>query len=68
MWSPAVTAVKSRGLPCIYAPLREGYRGWGGGLGLSKNLSGIELDAAYEYLNWTLNWLAGWILKSTRLL
>nr|WP_199194211.1 hypothetical protein [Pleurocapsa sp. CCALA 161] len=44
-------AVKARGLPCIYAPLKEGDRGWGGGLGLSKNLSGIELDAAYEYLN-----------------
>ncbi|MFB2921076.1 ABC transporter substrate-binding protein [Aerosakkonema funiforme] len=58
MWSPAVTAVKARGLKCVYAPLKEGYRGWGGGLGLSKNLSGIELDAAYEYLNWVL---AGWV-------
>lgn len=58
MWSPAVTAVKARGLQCVYAPLKEGYRGWGGGLGLSKNLSGIELDAAYEYLNWVL---AGWV-------
>lgn len=58
MWSPAVTAVKSRGIPCVYAPLKEGYRGWGGGLGLSKNLSGIELDAAYEYFNWMLD---GWV-------
>ncbi len=64
MWSPAVTAVKSRGLPCIYAPLKEGYRGWGGGLGLSKNLSGIELDAAYEYLNWMLTgWLGGFLSR-----
>jgi putative spermidine/putrescine transport system substrate-binding protein len=58
MWSPAVTAVKSRGIQCVYAPLNEGYRGWGGGLGLSRNLSGMELDAAYEYLNWMLD---GWV-------
>jgi len=58
MWSPAVTAVKSKGIECVYAPLKEGYRGWGGGIGLSKNLSGIELDAAYEYINWMLE---GWV-------
>jgi putative spermidine/putrescine transport system substrate-binding protein len=58
MWSPAVTAVKSKGTQCIYAPLKEGYRGWGGGIGLSKNLSGIQLDAAYEYINWMLE---GWV-------
>lgn len=58
MWSPAVTAVKSQGIQCIYAPLQEGYRAWGGGIGLSKNLSGIELDAAYEYINWMLD---GWV-------
>lgn len=58
MWSPAVTAVKAKGIECIYAPLKEGYRGWGGGIGLSRNLSGIELDAAYEYINWMLS---GWV-------
>lgn len=58
MWSPAVTAVKSKGTGCIYAPLKEGYRGWGGGIGLSKNLSGMQLDAAYEYINWMLD---GWV-------
>ncbi len=64
MWSPAVTAVKARGLKCVYAPLKEGYRGWGGGLGLSKNLSGIELDAAYEYLNWVLDgWVGGFLSR-----
>jgi putative spermidine/putrescine transport system substrate-binding protein len=57
MWSPAVTAVKSKGIQCVYAPLKEGYRAWGGGLGLSKGLEGISLDAAYEYLNW---WMSGW--------
>lgn len=58
MWSPAVTAVQAQGIDCIYAPLKEGYRGWGGGVGLSKNLAGIQLDAAYEYLNWMLE---GWV-------
>lgn len=58
MWSPAVTAVKAKGIQCTYAPLKEGYRGWGGGIGLSRNLSGIQLDAAYEYLNWMLD---GWV-------
>jgi len=58
MWSPAVTAVRAKGVPCVYQPLKEGYRAWGGGLGLAKHLSGIELDAAYEYLNW---YLSGWV-------
>jgi putative spermidine/putrescine transport system substrate-binding protein len=57
MWSPAVTAVRSRGIACTYQPLEEGYRAWGGGLGLSKNLTGLELDAAYDYINW---YLSGW--------
>lgn len=58
MWSPAVTAVKAKGIECVYAPLKEGYRAWGGGVGLSKNLSGVQRDAAYEYLNWMLD---GWM-------
>jgi putative spermidine/putrescine transport system substrate-binding protein len=58
MWSPAITAVRSKGIPCVYQPLKEGYRAWGGGLGLAKHLSGIELDAAYEYINW---YLSGWV-------
>ncbi|NEP18639.1 MAG: extracellular solute-binding protein, partial [Leptolyngbya sp. SIO4C1] len=58
MWSPAVTAVQAQGIECIYAPLKEGYRGWGGGVGLSNSLEGVKLDAAYEYLNWMLE---GWV-------
>lgn len=57
MWSPAVTAVKSKGIPCVYQPLAEGYRAWGGGLGIGKNVKGVVLDAAYEYINW---YLSGW--------
>ncbi len=64
MWSPAITAVKTRGIPCVYQPLKEGYRSWGGGLGLSKSLSGIELDAAYEYINWYLSgWVGGFLMR-----
>ena len=58
MWSPAVAAVRSKGVPCVYQPLAEGYRSWGGGLGLAKHLKGLELDAAYEYINW---YLSGWV-------
>ncbi len=58
MWSPAVAAVRSRGIPCKYQPLEEGYRAWGGGLGLAGHLSGLELDAAYEYIDW---YLSGWV-------
>ncbi len=64
MWSPAITAVKSKGIPCVYQPLEEGYRSWGGGIGLSKNLSGLELDAAYEYINWYLSgWVGGYLMR-----
>ena len=58
MWSPAVAAVRSKGIPCKYQPLKEGYRAWGGGLGLAKHLTGAQLDAAYEYINW---YLSGWV-------
>jgi putative spermidine/putrescine transport system substrate-binding protein len=64
MWSPAITAVKSRGIPCVYQPLKEGYRSWGGGIGLSANLSGMALDAAYEYINWYLSgWVGGFLMR-----
>ncbi|MFT3800107.1 MAG: extracellular solute-binding protein [Burkholderiaceae bacterium] len=63
MWSPAVTAVLEKNIPCVYAPVaikpngKEGYRGWCNGMGLLKHLSGKKLEAAYEYLNW---YYAGW--------
>jgi len=58
MWSPAVAAVRSKGIACKYQPLKEGYRAWGGGLGLAKHLDGAKLDAAYEYINW---YTSGWV-------
>lgn len=64
MWSPAITAVRSKGIDCVYQPLKEGYRSWGGGLGLSKSLSGLELEAAYEYINWYLSgWVGGYLMR-----
>ena len=64
MWSPAITAVKAQGIPCVYQPLKEGYRSWGGGIGLSKGLSGMALDAAYEYINWYLSgWVGGYLMR-----
>ncbi len=64
MWSPAITAVRSKGIPCVYQPLKEGYRSWGGGIGLSRNLSGLELEAAYEYINWYLSgWVGGFLMR-----
>jgi putative spermidine/putrescine transport system substrate-binding protein len=62
MWSPAVAAVRAKGIPCKYQPLKEGYRAWGGGLGLARHLTGAELDAAYEYINWyTSGWVGGYL-------
>ncbi|MBS3650474.1 extracellular solute-binding protein [Pseudaminobacter sp. 19-2017] len=64
MWSPAVTAVRTQGINCVYQPLKEGYRGWGNGLGLMAHLDGLKRDAAYEYLNWyNSGWVGGFIAK-----
>ena len=59
MWSPAVTAVRSKGIPCVYQPLKEGYRAWAAGFGLPKTLAGKKEDAAYEFINWFLDGWAG---------
>lgn len=64
MWSPAVTAVRTQGVNCVYQPLKEGYRGWGNGLALMAHLDGLKRDAAYEYLNWyNSGWVGGFIAK-----
>jgi putative spermidine/putrescine transport system substrate-binding protein len=59
MWSPAVTAVRTRGIPCVFQPLKEGYRGWGYTLGVMKHLSGLQLDCFYEYLAWYMSGFPG---------
>jgi putative spermidine/putrescine transport system substrate-binding protein len=57
MWSPAVTAVRARGIPCVYQPLKEGYRGWGVGMAVASHVQDLKRDAAMEYLNW---YQSGW--------
>lgn len=57
MFSPAVSELNGRGVPCVYAAPREGYRAWHGVMCLSRHASGRVRDAAYEYMNW---WLSGW--------
>src|SRR3984957_16746880 len=59
MWSPAVTAVRSKGIPCVYQPLKEGYRAWAAGFGLPRPLNGRKADLAYEFINWFLDGWAG---------
>ncbi|MFT3666384.1 ABC transporter substrate-binding protein [Piscinibacter sp.] len=59
MWSPAVTAVRSKGIDCVFQPLKEGYRAWASGFGLPTTLGGRKLDAAYEFINWFLDGWAG---------
>jgi len=57
MFSPGVSALNGRGVPCIYAAPREGYRAWQGVMCLSRATRGEQLEAAYAYMNW---WLSGW--------
>jgi putative spermidine/putrescine transport system substrate-binding protein len=59
MWSPAVTAVRTKGIACTFQPLKEGYRAWAAGFGVPKPLQGKQLDAAYEFINWFLDGWAG---------
>ena len=63
MWSPAVTKVRSMGIPCTYQPLEEGYRAWASGISFSKNLKAKKLDAGYEFVNWYLSGWAGAFLN-----
>ena len=64
MWSPAVTAVRSRGIECFYAPLKEGYRAWASCIAPMAHLKGPKLDAAYAYLDWYMSgWQGGFIAK-----
>ncbi|WP_158809576.1 PotD/PotF family extracellular solute-binding protein [Beijerinckia sp. L45] len=59
MWSPAVTAVRSKGIPCTFQPLKEGYRSWATGFALSKGVTGKKAELAYEFVNWFLSGWAG---------
>ncbi len=57
MWAPAVTALRVRDIPVIYASPQEGYRGWHGGMMINAQAADATLDAIYEYIDW---WMNGW--------
>ena len=59
MWSPAVTAVRSKGIECTFQPLKEGYRSWASGFAVSKGVTGKKEELAYEFVNWFLSGWAG---------
>jgi putative spermidine/putrescine transport system substrate-binding protein len=59
MWSPAVTAVRTKGIDCRFQPLKEGYRAWAAGFGVPKSVTGKKADAVYEFINWFLDGWAG---------
>jgi putative spermidine/putrescine transport system substrate-binding protein len=59
MWSPAVTAVRTKGIACTFQPLKEGYRSWASGFCLSKSVTGRKAELAYEFVNWFLSGWAG---------
>jgi len=57
MFSPAVSSLNGKGIPCIYAAPKEGYRAWHGVMCLSKESKGERKEVAYAFMNW---WLSGW--------
>ncbi len=57
MFSPAVFELQGKGVNCVYAAPREGYRAWQGVMCLSSHTQGEAKDTAYAYMNW---WLSGW--------
>ena len=57
MWSPAVTAVRTKGIACTFQPLKEGYRSWASGFCMSKGVTEKQADMIYEFVNW---YLSGW--------
>jgi putative spermidine/putrescine transport system substrate-binding protein len=59
MWSPAVTAVRTKGIACTFQPLKEGYRAWASGFGVPKTVTGKKADGVYEFINWFLDGWAG---------
>src|SRR5579883_455388 len=59
MWSPAVTAVRTKGIPCVFQPLKEGYRSWASGFCMSKGVSAKQAEWVYEFVNWFLSGWAG---------
>ena len=53
-WQPAVMAVKAQGVPCSYATMTNGYRGWAIGVAPMKSSPNLEAVTAYADF-----WLSG---------
>lgn len=57
LWSP-VLGIEAGVQKRVHSAVpKEGYRGWFGGMAISRHCRGNTLDMVYEYLNW---WLDGW--------
>jgi putative spermidine/putrescine transport system substrate-binding protein len=59
MWWQGFVALRRRGFAVTMAIPHEGYRGWYGGMALSRALNDKKRDAVYDYLNWWLDGYAG---------
>ena len=57
MFSPGAFDLRRRGVDCVYAAPKEGYRAWYGVMCLSAAADSWAEGAAYEFMNW---WLSGW--------
>jgi putative spermidine/putrescine transport system substrate-binding protein len=62
MWWSNYLSQKARGIPIRMCAPREGYRGWCGGMALSRHLDPRTEELAYAYLNWWLSGPAGAIM------
>lgn len=56
LWWSGLVKLRALGVPVTMATPIEGYRGWFGGISLSRQAKGRALDLSYDYLNW---WLSG---------
>lgn len=54
MFAPAITEVRTRGIPCTYQGLKEGYRGWYIFMSPMRHVEKDPLrrDCVIEYINW----------------
>ena len=57
LWSSALGHPKLEKCRIRTAVPKEGYRGWFGGMSISRHCNSRTVDMAYEYMNW---WLDGW--------
>jgi len=67
MFSPAVTEVRTRGIPCIFQGLKEGYRGWAISAMPLRHVTQdpLKRDCVMEYLNWmNSGWYGAYISRT----